>query len=321
MVNVGIVGYGNLGKALEEVMINDKNVNLVKIFSRRDGLKSRHKTEFDLVENLGVYKGRIDTLYLCVGSYSDIEKIGIKALKNFNTVDSYDTHKKLKDYIHTLDKIAKTSQRVSLSAFGWDPGLMSYIRTVFDGVSLQKSNSFWGEGVSQGHSNAIRKIAGVKNAIQYTVENEEIIKKCQNNFNFIPNDFEKHKRICFVAVDDDADKEKISRQIGNMPNYFAGYETEVNFVSEEEILKMQEVLSHKGYIVENFQILDKYQSKMEFSLDLQSNPHFTAQMMSLGGRIVEKLCEEKRFGAYSILDIPASYFLNKSRDEVMEKEL
>lgn len=322
-IKVGIVGYGNLGKAVEEIVLKDKRFDLVKIFSRRDGIKSSFGTKFDKTDNLDCYKGKIDILFLCVGSYSDIEKIGIKAINNFNTVDSFDTHKKLKDYILALDSCAKKNSHVGLCAFGWDPGLMSLIRVLFDSLSFDKSlsNAFWGMGVSQGHSDALRRIFGVENAIQYTVPNIQIVKQCKKLFNYSPQEFLKHKRVCFVAEKQGENKDRIISEIVNMPNYFKGYDTQINFVSNSEIRKKQKNLFHKGRIINNFKILDKYNVRLDFSLKLKSNPHFTAQIMCVGALIVKNLFYQNKFGAYSILDVPLSFFSSLSRDDLLAQKL
>ena len=322
-IKVGIVGYGNLGKAVEEIVLKDKRFDLVKIFSRRDGIKSSFGTKFDKTDNLECYKGEIDILFLCVGSYSDIEKIGIKAITNFNTIDSFDTHKKLKDYILALDSCAKKNSHVGLCAFGWDPGIMSLIRVLFDSLSFDKSksNAFWGKGVSQGHSDALRQIFGVENAIQYTIPNIQIVKQCKKLFNYSPQEFLKHKRVCFVSEKMGESREKITNEIVNMPNYFKGYDTEVNFVSNSEIRKKQKQLFHKGRIINNFKILDKYNVGLDFSLKLKSNPHFTAQIMCVGALIVRNLFYLNKFGAYSIFDVPLSFFSSLSRDNLLAEKL
>ncbi len=321
-MNVGIVGYGNLGKALESILICKNNVNLIKIFSRRDNLKSPYKTSFDKLENVSKYVGKIDTLILCVGSYSDLEKIGTLVIKNFNTIDSFDTHSKLKDYILNLNDVAKENKKIALSAFGWDPGVMSLIRVLFDSISDNVDcNCFWGSGVSQGHSDALRRVKGVENAIQYTVPISEVLNQCKRKPNIRPSSFEKHKRICYVSVKSKSDVNKIKNEIISMPNYFKGYKTEVNFVDEIEIKNRQKKLRHKGYIIKNFNILNKYKTKMELILKMDSNPHFTAEIMIMGLNIINKLYCENKFGAYSILDVPISYFSNESRETLLTKKL
>ncbi len=309
-LNVAIVGYGNLGKALEEILITE--YNLVAIFSRRTNLTSAYGTHIVSLDKINDYKGKIDIVFLALGSFNDIEKYGQKIARNFNTVDSFDTHRKLKKYICALDKVAKKSKTVTLSSFGWDPGLMSLIRTIFQAIDTKSPcESFWGKGVSQGHSDALRRVDGVKNAIQYTVPNKEILNKCRASFYFSPKEKEKHKRECFIALRQGASKEKIEKVVKSMPNYFLGYDTTVNFEDEKSILKRQTRLSHKGYIFKNFTACS-HRFRLKFYVSMTSNPHFTATLMIMGARAVERLVKDKNFGAYSILDIPPKYFCSTS---------
>lgn len=322
-INVGIVGYGNLGKGVESAIYNGEYFKLVKIFSNRTGLTSPFNSSFEETRNLEKYAGKIDILFLCGGSYSDIEKIGPRAIKLFNTVDSFDTHAKLEKYINSLDKLAKSSQKVAVSASGWDPGLMSMMRLIFNSISPvhTPANSFWGMGVSQGHSDAIRRINGVKNAIQYTIPNKKIVNKCNTEFDFVPQGTEKHERLCYVVLEDDADATAIKNEIVNMPNYFLGYKTTVKFVNEEKLKKMQQKMFHKGYVVKNFKCSDQHATQMSFSLDVESNPFFTSEVMVTLACAVSKFNKEKKFGAYSVFDIPLSYFSMEDRNSLIKKYL
>lgn len=319
-IKVGIVGYGNLGKGVESAIKHSEWFELVKIFSKREGLKSPFASEFELTKNLDKYAKKIDVLFLCGGSFSDIETIGPETIKKFNTVDSFDTHAKLEGYITKLDKVAKANEHVAVSAGGWDPGLMSMIRCIFNSISPvhTPANSFWGMGVSQGHSDAIRRIEGVKNAIQYTVPSKKIVKNCGTMFDYVPQGNEKHERLCYVALQEGADANKIKQEIVNMPNYFLGYKTIVKFVSEEKIKSMQQKMFHKGYVCKNFLCSDKHATKLEFSLDLASNPFFTAEILVSLACAVYKLYKEKKFGAYSVLDLPLSYLTMIDRKTLLK---
>ncbi len=310
--NVAIVGYGNLGRALEEILLKKSEYNLVAIFSRR-AVESVYKTKVVNLKNINDYKGKIDILFLAVGSYSDIENCATMLVTNFNIVDCFDTHKKLKSYISNLNDVALQSKTVALSAFGWDPGLMSLMRMLFWAVDKNSPcESFWGKGVSQGHSDALRRVKGVKNALQYTLPNNEILKKCKTLFNYVPLEHEKHKRVCYVAKEPFADKNKIKQEILSMPNYFLGYDTEINFVDEKDIARRQKKLYHKGYVFKNF-IDGSHKTKLQFCLSTTSNPHLTATLMIMGVQAVTTLAKAKNFGAYSIADIPIKYyFVNKS---------
>ena len=318
-INVGIVGYGNLGKGVESAIMHSEHFKLVRIFSNRTGLTSPFNTKFEQTKNLEKYEGKIDTLFLCGGSYSDIEKIGPRAIEKFNTVDSFDTHAKLEKYINDLDKLAKDSKKVAVSAAGWDPGLMSMMRLIFNSISPvhTPANSFWGMGVSQGHSDAIRRIEGVKNAIQYTVPNKKIVKNCQTQFDYVPQGTEKHERHCYVVLEPGADANKIKEEIVNMPNYFLGYKTIVKFINEDKLKKMQQKMFHKGYVVKNFKCSDQHATQMSFNLDLESNPFFTSEVMVTLACAVSKLAKEEKFGAYSVFDIPLSHFVMNDRNELL----
>lgn len=323
LTKVAIVGYGNLGKGVESALQAREEFELVKIFSNRSGLKSPFGTEFELTKHIENYAKKIDILFLCGGSYSDIEKIGPKTIKLFNTVDSFDTHAKLEKYITSLDKHAKKSQKVAVSAGGWDPGLMSMMRLLFNSIAPTHTpaNAFWGEGVSQGHSDALRRIKGVKNAIQYTIPNSAIVKKCETKFDYEPKSTEKHSRLCYVVLEDGADPKAIKEQIVNMPNYFLGYKTTVKFITEDKLRKMQEKMYHKGLVVKNFKCSDKFATKISFNLDLESNPYFTAEVMVMLGVAVKKLSSEKKYGAYSVFDLPLSYLTMVDRSTLLKTML
>ena len=322
-INVGIVGYGNLGKGVESALMNRDCFKLVKIFSKRSGLVSPFNTKFDLTSNLEKYVGKIDILFLCGGSYSDIEDIGPKAIKMFNTVDSFDTHAKLEKYINALDKDAKKYNKVAVSAGGWDPGLMSMIRLIFNSIAPihTPANSFWGMGVSQGHSDAIRRVEGVKNAIQYTVPSKKIVDNCYKEFDYTPQGTEKHSRLCYVVLNEGADANKVKNEIINMPNYFLGYKTTVKFISEEKLKKMQQKMFHKGLVVKNFKCSDKYATQIQFALDVESNPYFTSEILVTLACAVAKLSKEQKFGAYSVFDLPLSYLTMEDRNTLLKTTL
>ena len=323
-INVGIVGYGNLGKGVESALENQKEHFVLKtIFSNRDNLTSPFGNKFDKTSNLDSYAGKIDILFLCGGSFNDIEKIGPETIKKFNTVDSFDTHAKLEKYINKIDTIAKKSEKVAVCAGGWDPGLMSMIRLIFNSIAPTHSdaNSFWGMGVSQGHSNAIRKIEGVANAIQYTIPNKKIVKNCGKLFDYQPNAQKKHDRLCYVVLKEGADANKVKDEIVNMPNYFQGYNTTVKFVTNDKLTEMQKKMFHKGYVVKNFKCSDTYASKMSFNLELDSNPYFTAEILVALACAVSKLSGEKKYGCYSVFDLPLSYLSFKNRNELLKTTL
>ena len=317
---VAIVGYGNLGKGVESALQNAKHFRLAKIFSNRTGLVSPFGTKFEKTSNLRKYAGKIDILFLCGGSFSDIQKLGPQTIKMFNTIDSFDTHAKLASYISNLDRVAKDKGKVAICAGGWDPGLMSMIRLIFNSISPMHvpASSFWGKGVSQGHSDAIRRIKGVENAIQYTIPNKKIVKLCSKKMDYKPFCTQKHKRLCYVALKVGADANKVKSQIVNMPNYFLGYKTIVKFVSAQKLKKKQQRMFHKGYVVKNFGCDNKYATKLSFELKTQSNPFFTAEILVSLACAVVKLSNEQKFGAYSVFDLPLSYLTMQNRQNLLK---
>lgn len=311
MIRVGIVGYGNLGKAVEREIVINKEFQLVKIFSRRNIkiLQSPFDSKFEKLNKLENYSKKIDLLFLCGGSFGDIEKIGLKAIKNFCTVDAFDTHSKLHKYKEDIDSIAKENNKVGLIAFGWDPGILSQIRTIFAGIAGEHNvSTFWGEGVSQGHSDALRQIDDVENAIQFTIPNKNEMKNVLNQPNYKPDDNNKHRRVCFVVT---KNPKKVGKQIRQMPNYFAGQKTTIHYVDNEKVIELQKDMKHRGLVVSHFMLPNCYRAKMKFEIEMQNNPSLTARIMIVGGKIAMKLYEEEKFGGYSILDIPPKYFLDK----------
>lgn len=319
MIKVGIVGYGNLGRGVTLAVNNAPDMECVGIFTRRAPEELKPVVNFPVysVDKLNDFIGKIDVLLLCGGSATDLPENTVKMLKNFNTVDSFDTHAKIPEYYNKLEKVAKENGTLAAISIGWDPGLFSIARMLF-GAVLPSGNdyTFWGKGVSQGHSDAIRRIDGVKNAIQYTIPKEQALNSVRNGENPKLSTREKHLRECFVAIDDGADKEKIENQIKNMPNYFADYDTIVNFVSAEEVAAMQKKLSHGGFVFRSGNTTDENAHLLELSLKLDSNPEFTGSVLTAYGRAVAKLAKEGKSGVVTVFDIPISYLSPLSNEEL-----
>lgn len=289
-IKVGIVGYGNLGKSVEKEIKNSNNFELIAIFSRR-------KLNNTLpVESILNYKEKIDLLFLCGGSQNELEQQAMKYIEDFNIIESYDNHARLKEFHKKLESVAKKSGKVALCSFGWDPGLFSFMRGLFDALGY-KPYTFWGRGVSQGHTQAIKNIDGVCDAIQFTIPDTEKIEEIAKGKNVQGN---LHKRECFVVADAN-NHERIEREIKTMPNYFVGYETTVNFVSQGELEKIKN-FSHQG------QVMTK-NNTLNFSLHLSSNPDFTAKVVTSFARAFESV-KNKR-GVYTIFDLPLKTILRK----------
>ncbi len=324
MINVGIVGYGNLGRGVTLAVSNAKDMNCVGIFTRRDPKSLTPAVDFPVysMDKLQEFKGKIDVLLLCGGSATDLPNTTAEILKDFNTVDSFDTHAKIPEYFAKLDKVAKENGTLSAISIGWDPGVFSIARMLF-GAVLPNGNdyTFWGKGVSQGHSDAIRRIDGVKNAIQYTIPKDQAINAVRNGENPTLSTGDKHLRECFVAVDDGADKALIEKTIKEMPNYFADYQTIVNFVCEEEVLAMQKKLSHGGFVFRSGNTTDENAHLLELSLKLDSNPEFTGSVLTAYGRAVAKLSKEGKTGCMTVYDIPLKYLSSLSEEDLRAKLL
>ncbi|GAB6169774.1 diaminopimelate dehydrogenase [Clostridium carnis] len=321
-IRIGIVGYGNLGKGIENSITQNNDIEIVSIFTRRD-IKTvkTFGTKIDSIENISKYKDKIDVMILCGGSATDLEKQGPMVAEMFNTVDSFDTHGKIPAYFDKMNNVAKNSDTLSVISVGWDPGLFSLNRLIGQVVLPKgKDYTFWGSGVSQGHSDAIRRINGVKNAIQYTIPIESALEKVRVGEcpEFKPR--EQHERVCYVVIEDGADKNKIEEEIKTMENYFVGYDTIVNFISEEELKLNHSGMPHGGFVIRTGVTGSGYKQKIEFSLNLQSNPEFTSSVLIAYARAIYRLSKEGKRGAITVLDIPYSYLSPKTADE-LRKEL
>lgn len=320
-IKIGVVGYGNLGRGVLKAIKENNDMQLEAVFTRRadivleDGSKAVH------ISNLEEYKDKIDVMILCGGSATDLPKQGPAIAKMFNTVDSFDTHAKIPEYFDSVDKISKEAGTLSIISVGWDPGLFSLNRLMGQAILPQgKDYTFWGTGVSQGHSDAIRRVKGVKDAKQYTVPREEALEKVRNGENPKLTAREKHLRVCYVVADEGADKIRIENEIKTMPNYFSDYDTEVNFISEEELQKNHSGMPHGGFVIRTADTGEGNKEKMEFSLSLESNPEFTSSVLVAYARAISKMSREGKTGACTVFDIPMAYLSPKTSEE-LRKEL
>ena len=323
MINVGIVGYGNLGKGVSRAILKSNDMNCVGIFTRRapETVSPVANENVYSIEELKNFKGKIDVLILCGGSATDLPETTATYLKDFNTVDSFDNHAKIPEYYEKLNKVALENGTLSAISIGWDPGLFSICRALF-GAVLPDGNdyTFWGKGVSQGHSDAIRRIEGVKNAIQYTIPREQALEMVRSGACPNLSTREKHLRECFVAVEENANKQEIEQKIKSMPNYFADYDTIVNFVEEQEVIQMQKKLSHGGFVIRTGKTTEQNSHIAEFSLKLDSNPEFTASVLTAYARAVARLKKEGKTGCMTVYDIPLKY-LSPMTEESLRKNL
>lgn len=321
-INIGIVGYGNLGRGVETGLKNHPDMNLVGIFSRRNPKTLDTATPAYTMDDILNYKDKIDVLILCGGSKTDIPKQGPELAQHFNTVDAYDTHALIPEYYEKMDRIAKENNHVSVIATGWDPGLFSMNRLLQEAILPKgKTYTFWGTGVSQGHSDAVRGVNGVKKAVQYTVPEELMIEKIQEG-EVVDYDSKKaHTRLVYVVLEEDANPDEVEKTIKEMPDYFADYRTSVSFISEEEYEEEHTDMPHGGRVMRQGNTSEEEMSIIDFSLNLESNPEFTAAVNIVYARAAYKLATEKDYGARTVLDIPPIYLSSKSKEELMRELL
>lgn len=322
-IKVAICGYGNLGKGVESEINKSKDMEFTAIFTRRNpkDLETKSNVPVLSVDELKDYTDKIDVMIMCGGSATDLPKQVKEVNKLYNTVDSFDTHAKIPEYFEEVNKSALENNKVSIISGGWDPGMFSIMRTYASSILQDgKTYTFWGKGVSQGHSDAIRRIEGVKNAIQYTIPVEEAMNRVRNGENPELTTREKHIRECFVVAEDNADKEKIENEIKTMPNYFDEYDTTVHFISEEELKENHSKMNHGGFVIHSGKTGEGNKHVIEYSLKLDSNPQFTSSVLIALARANYRLQEEGKKGAFSILDIPPAYLSPKTKEE-LRKEL
>ncbi|MDO9533850.1 MAG: diaminopimelate dehydrogenase [Bacillota bacterium] len=326
-IRVGIVGYGNLGRGVEASICQNPDMKLIAVFTRRnpDSLKTNDKSVKVLhVDKAREYVNDIDVLILCGGSATDLPVQGPYFSMFFNTVDSYDTHAKILEYSAAVNKSALANGKTAAISIGWDPGLFSMNRVLAEAVLPQgKEYTFWGRGVSQGHSDAVRRVNGVKNAVQYTVPVEKSLQKVRNGETPQLTTGEKHIRECFVVPEAEADKEKISHEIKSMPHYFNEYETSVTFITEEEFAKNHTGMPHGGFVIRSGQTgQDPVNNHIvEFSINLDSNPEFTASILVAYARAVYRLNCEGQIGAKTVFDIPLAYLSARTSEELLRELL
>ena len=325
-IRIGILGYGNLGRGVELAVKDNCDMELVAIFTRRstEDIKTVYSKNVYNVSEIEKWKEKIDVLILCGGSATDLPEQGPQYSEMFNTVDSYDTHARIPEYFNMMDKSSKKGNKVSIISIGWDPGAFSLNR-LFAETFLPKGKTytFWGKGVSQGHSDAIRRIKGVKNAIQYTIPIEESVEKVRKGENPELTTRQKHLRECYVVLEKNVDKEKIEKEIKNMPNYFADYDTIVHFVTEEELFKNHSKMPHGGFVIRSGFTGEKNENKqlIEYSLKLDSNPEFTSSILVAYARAAYRLYKKGEYGAKSIFDIAPNMITNKTNNELLEELL
>lgn len=320
-IKVGILGYGNLGRGVEIAVSNSGDMELVAVFTRRNGLVTDKGLKCVSVSQIADYKDKIDVLILCGGSATDLPVQGVEMLKLFNTVDSFDTHARIPEYFDKMDKTGRESGHLGIISVGWDPGLFSIARMLFGAILPNGENAtFWGKGVSQGHSDAIRRIEGVKNAIQYTIPREEALDKVRKGEGSDLTARDKHLRECYVVAEENADKARIEHEIKTMPNYFAEYDTLVYFISEEELKNNHSAMPHGGLVIRNGSTDKVNNHILELNIKLDSNPQFTSSVLTAYARAIYRMAKEGNVGAVTVFDVPISK-LSPLPDSELRKNL
>lgn len=322
MMKVGILGYGNLGKGVESAIRQNDDMELACIFTRRDPASIRPVTEGTAVysvDDIEKMKGSIDVLVLCGGSATDLPEQTPEYVKYFNVIDSFDTHARIPEHFANVDQAAKEHGHVALISCGWDPGMFSLMRLYGSAVLPEGSDyTFWGKGVSQGHSDAIRRVQGVKNGKQYTIPVEEALQAVRNGENPTLSTRQKHIRECFVVAEEGADLARIEHEIKTMKNYFDEYDTTVHFISEEEFAANHAGIPHGGFVfrsgVTGFE--KEHKHVIEYSLKLDSNPEFTSSVILAFARAVSRLSAEGVTGCKTVFDIAPAYLSPLSGEEL-----
>lgn len=321
-IRIGIMGYGNLGRGIECAIKQNPDMELKAVFTRRDP-----KTVKILTEGVNVYpaaeavahKDEVDVLILCGGSATDLPTQTPEFAKNFNVVDSFDTHARIPEHFANVDAAAKASGKIAIISIGWDPGMFSLNRLYANAVLPNgKDYTFWGKGVSQGHSDAIRRVEGVLDARQYTIPVESALEAVRNGENPELTTRQKHTRECFVVAAEGADLAKIENEIKTMPNYFSDYDTTVHFISQEELDRDHKGIPHGGFVFRSGKTGWNNENShiIEYRLKLDSNPEFTTSVLVAYARAAYKLAKEGQTGCKTIFDIAPAYLVNMSAEDM-----
>lgn len=324
-IRVGIMGYGNLGRGIECAIKQNADMELVVVFTRREP-----STVQVLTDNVTVCRAseapqwadKIDVLILCGGSATDLPEQTPEYAKYFNVVDSFDTHARIPEHFTMVDEATRRAKHIGIISVGWDPGMFSLSRMYANAVlPCGKDYTFWGKGVSQGHSDAIRRIEGVKDGKQYTIPMEEALDLVRSGRNPELTTRQKHTRECFVVLEEGADSNRVEEEIKNMPNYFADYDTTVHFISEEELKKNHSGIPHGGFVIRSGKTgwEEEHNHVIEYSLKLDSNPEFTASVIVAYARAAYRLAKEGQIGCKTVLDVAPAYLSAKSGDELRKE--
>ena len=321
MIKVAIAGYGNLGRGVECAIKQNPDMELFGVFTRRppETVKTLTGAKVFHIDNITDYKNDIDVVIICGGSATDLPKQSPDLAENFNIIDSFDTHAKIPEHFANVDTSAKKGGNIAMISVGWDPGMFSLNRLYAQAILPEgKDYTFWGKGVSQGHSDAIRRIEGVIDARQYTIPVDSAVERVRNGENPELTVRDKHIRECFVVASDDADKAKIENEIKTMPNYFADYDTVVHFISADKMKRDHSGIPHGGVVIRSGKtgLNSENNHIIEYSLKLDSNPEFTSSVLVAYARAAYRMSKEGMSGCKTVFDVPPAYLSSKSADEL-----
>lgn len=323
-IRIGIVGYGNLGRGVEAALKQNSDMQLVSVFTRREPAEVQlldANTPVRKLDSIASFKDQIDALILCGGSKNDLPEQGPALAAMFNTVDSFDTHAKIPEYFDAVDQAARQAGTTAIISVGWDPGLFSLNRLFGEAILPDGDTyTFWGKGLSQGHSDAVRRVPGVKAGVQYTIPAAAAIERVRSGSRPQLATKEKHRRECYVVLEEGADATEVEHLIVTMPHYFADFDTSVNFISEDELRRDHAAMPHGGFVIRSGSTGDDTAQVMEYSLTLNSNPEFTASVLVAYARAAVRLNKRGRIGAKSVLDV-APGLLSPKSPAALRKEL
>ncbi len=317
-IRIGIAGYGNIGRGVEKAVAARPDLELAAVFTRRspESVKTVSGVQVRHLDEAAAMKDEIDVMILCGGSATDLPVMGPQLARDFCTIDSFDTHAKIPEYYAAMDEAAKAGGKVSIISVGWDPGMFSINRLYSESILPDGATyTFWGKGVSQGHSDAVRRVKGVKNAIQYTVPIEAAVEGARSGERPELTTREKHLRECWVVAEEGADLAAIEREIKEMPNYFADYDTTVNFISEEEFRANHGAMPHGGFVIRSGSTGEN-NHVIEYSLKLDSNPEFTSSVLVCYARAAYRLAKAGQSGARTVLDIAPALLSDRTGEEL-----
>jgi len=326
-IKIGIYGYGNLGRGVEAAIKQNSDMELVAVFTRRNPAEVKINTPSASVCHVDDAKNmtdKIDVMILCGGSATDLPTQTPDIASMFNCIDSFDTHAKIPEHFANVDKTAKESGKVAIISCGWDPGMFSLNRLYASAILPDGEDyTFWGKGVSQGHSDAIRRINGVVDARQYTIPVQSALEAVRSGNAPTLSTRQKHTRECFVVVEDGADKVRIENEIVTMPNYFADYDTTVHFISKEELDRQHKNLPHGGFVIRSGRTGENGKNKhiIEYSLKLDSNPEFTSSVLVCYARAAYRMNKEGMRGCKTVFDVAPAYLSSKSAEEIRRSML